>query len=176
MLLPKIDKFIYRKLKFVLNLFSFFTHFSVEFIYKYFTMIISEKYAEKNLKLCETKLNQRWRHASGSLVMSCINIFTNYFPELSLLIGSLENYSLCEGHYNQIIISFNVCKCPICKLVQLQVLLSTQIRTNEGEILIIHCFNHLLMMQKSKYLHQTNIIRENKRKIREFRKRSNWLY
>ena len=39
--------------------------------------------------------------------MSRINIFTNYFPELSLLIGPLENYSLCEGHYNQIILNDN---------------------------------------------------------------------
>jgi len=26
-----------------------------------------------------------------------------YFPELSLLLDSLENYSLCEKHYNHII-------------------------------------------------------------------------
>ena len=71
---------------------------------------LTEKYSEKKLKLCETKLNQRWRHASGSLVMKRIKCFTNYFPELSLLIGFLENYSLCEGHYNQIISNDNFLK------------------------------------------------------------------
>src|SRR6185369_4161000 len=68
---------------------------------------LTEKYSEKKLKLCETKSNQHWRHASGNLVMSHINHFTNYFPELSLLIGSLENHTLCEGHYNQIISNDN---------------------------------------------------------------------
>lgn len=68
---------------------------------------LTEKYSEKNLKSCDTKLNQRWRRASGILVTSRISNFTNYFPELSLLIGSLENYSLCEGHYNQIISNDN---------------------------------------------------------------------
>jgi hypothetical protein len=27
-----------------------------------------------------------------------------YFPELSVSLGSLENYSLCERHYNQIVV------------------------------------------------------------------------
>ena len=30
---------------------------------------------------------------------------TKYFPELSALLDSLENYSVCERHYNQIVVS-----------------------------------------------------------------------
>ena len=34
-----------------------------------------------------------------------VKIFAEYFPELFLLIYSLDNYSICVRHYNQIITS-----------------------------------------------------------------------
>jgi hypothetical protein len=61
-----------------------------------------EKYSE-SLSLCETKENQIWRYASGNMAVKKINVIANYLPELPLLLDSLNNYSLCEKHYNQII-------------------------------------------------------------------------
>ena len=68
---------------------------------------LTEKYSENQLKLCETKDNQYWRQASGKAVIERINLFAKYFPELSLLIKSLENYSICKRHYNQIVANNN---------------------------------------------------------------------
>lgn len=61
------------------------------------------KYPESQLAQCETKENQRWRHALADAVIKRITEMAKYFPELSLLLDSLENYSLCERHYNQVI-------------------------------------------------------------------------
>src|SRR6185312_9410136 len=51
------------------------------------------------LSQCEVKENQRWRHAS----VKRLTEMAEYSPELSSLLNSLENYSLCEKHYNQIV-------------------------------------------------------------------------
>ena len=64
---------------------------------------IVHKYLESKLKQCETKSNQYWRQVSGKAVKVRLQLFTEYFPELSSLIDSLENYSICEKHYNQIV-------------------------------------------------------------------------
>ncbi|RHZ57719.1 hypothetical protein Glove_384g16 [Diversispora epigaea] len=63
----------------------------------------SRKYPESQLIQCETKPNQRCRHASAKAAMEKIIETAKYFPELSLLLDSLENYSICEKHYNQIV-------------------------------------------------------------------------
>lgn len=60
-----------------------------------------------NLSPCETKKDQTWRRASGNKVVGRVNIFAKYFTELSLLIDSLNEYSVCEKHYNQIIMTDN---------------------------------------------------------------------
>jgi len=60
-----------------------------------------------NLSPCETKEDQTWRRASGNKVVGHVNIFAKYFTELSLLIDSLNEYSVCEKHYNQIIMTDN---------------------------------------------------------------------
>ena len=57
----------------------------------------------ESLSLCETKENQKWRFASGNAAVERINIMAKYFPELSLLLDSLNNYSFCEKHYNQVV-------------------------------------------------------------------------
>ena len=65
---------------------------------------LTETYSSSSqLALCETKQKQRWRHASGKVVFERIGLFAKYFPELVSLSESLENYSFCERHYNQII-------------------------------------------------------------------------
>jgi hypothetical protein len=46
-----------------------------------------------------------WRRASGNKANERVKIFAEYFPELFLLIYSLDNYSICVRHYNQIITS-----------------------------------------------------------------------
>ena len=59
---------------------------------------------DSQLTQCETKENQRWRHASANAAVKSLTEMAEYLPELSLLLDSLENYSLCERHYNQIIV------------------------------------------------------------------------
>src|SRR3989337_1168431 len=63
----------------------------------------ANKYPESQLAQCETKENQRWRHAFADAVIKRITETAKYFPELYLLLDSLDNYSLCERHYNQVI-------------------------------------------------------------------------
>ncbi len=63
----------------------------------------ANKYPESQLAQCETKENQRWRYALADAVIKRITEIAKYFPELSLLLESLDNYSLCERHYNQVI-------------------------------------------------------------------------
>ncbi|RHZ81568.1 hypothetical protein Glove_117g420 [Diversispora epigaea] len=63
----------------------------------------SRKYPESQLIQYETKSNQRWRYASSKVTMEKIVETAKYFPELSLLFDSLENYSICEKHYNQVV-------------------------------------------------------------------------
>jgi len=46
-----------------------------------------------------------WKRASGSKANERVKIFAKYFSELSLLIQSLDNYSICVRHYNQIVTS-----------------------------------------------------------------------
>ncbi|CAG8454437.1 2147_t:CDS:2 [Diversispora eburnea] len=46
---------------------------------------------------------QKWRHTSADAAVKKLTEIAKYFPELTLLLDSLENYSLCEKHYNNII-------------------------------------------------------------------------
>src|SRR5690242_17483383 len=63
-----------------------------------------EKYEEIGLKSCETKETQRWRHASAQEAARQLAFYHPYFTELANL-RSLTVYSLCERHYNQLIVS-----------------------------------------------------------------------
>jgi hypothetical protein len=63
----------------------------------------ANRYPESQLVQCETKEDQRWRHASADAVIKRITEVAKYFSELSLLLDSLKNYSLCERHYNQVV-------------------------------------------------------------------------
>ena len=60
----------------------------------------------KNIQLapCETKENQRWRHVSASAAAGSLTKMAKYLPELSSLLDSLDNYSICERHYNQVVV------------------------------------------------------------------------
>ncbi|GBB93104.1 hypothetical protein RclHR1_02110003 [Rhizophagus clarus] len=60
-------------------------------------------YERKGLRKCETKIPQTWRHASTKAVASRLSLYHTFFLELINLQISLESYSLCKKHYNQII-------------------------------------------------------------------------
>lgn len=62
-------------------------------------------YKDKGLRECETKKTQKWRHASSQEAANRLSLYHNFFPELASLQTSLETYSLCEKHYNQIVAS-----------------------------------------------------------------------
>src|ERR1044072_898837 len=61
------------------------------------------KYLNSQLLQCEVKESQRWRYASGDVAINKIKAMVKYFSELSSLLNSLKNYSICEKHYNQIV-------------------------------------------------------------------------
>src|SRR6266480_2940629 len=55
------------------------------------------------VEMCETKEKLKWRFASGEKSTERVKLLAKYFPELTSLPNSLENYSICEKHYNQLI-------------------------------------------------------------------------
>ena len=57
------------------------------------------------MKTCETKESQKWRHASNQETAKRLTHYHNCLPELSNLHSVLESYSICERHYNQIIVT-----------------------------------------------------------------------
>jgi len=65
---------------------------------------LANEYDESQLVKCETKESQRWRHASAIAAAESITEMAKYFPRLTILLDSLDNYSLCERHYNQIVV------------------------------------------------------------------------
>jgi hypothetical protein len=62
---------------------------------------LSNKYSE--LKQCDIKSEPRYRQASGDKIKGRVKLFAKYFTEISSLIDSLKDYSICERHYNQIV-------------------------------------------------------------------------
>ncbi|CAG8799807.1 7149_t:CDS:1, partial [Gigaspora margarita] len=66
-----------------------------------------KKYKEIGLKFCKTKETQRWQHASTQEAARQLTFYFPYFIELTNL-HSLRVYSLCERHYNQLIVSNNL--------------------------------------------------------------------
>jgi hypothetical protein len=65
---------------------------------------LANEYDESQLARCETKQSQKWRHATANVAAQRITEMAKYFPELSALLDSLDDYSLCERHYNQIVV------------------------------------------------------------------------
>ena len=55
---------------------------------------------ERFVEMCETKEK---RFASGEKPTERAKLLAKYFPELFSLLNSLENYSICEKHYNQLV-------------------------------------------------------------------------
>ena len=62
-----------------------------------------EKYQGSQLAQCETKERQQWCWVSGEKATERVKLLSHYFPELLLLLNSLNKYSLCEKHYNQLV-------------------------------------------------------------------------
>lgn len=65
---------------------------------------LADEYDESQITRCETKQSQKWRHAAASAAAESITEMAKYFPKLSVLLDSLDSYSLCEKHYNQIVV------------------------------------------------------------------------
>ncbi|CAH1770671.1 5362_t:CDS:1, partial [Entrophospora sp. SA101] len=58
-------------------------------------------YTDKGLKPCAVKKNQTWRYASSKAAAEKLQACHNYIPELIHI--SLNSFSVCEVHYNQVI-------------------------------------------------------------------------
>ncbi|CAG8517829.1 12307_t:CDS:1 [Dentiscutata heterogama] len=54
---------------------------------------------------CETKERQTIRHADSKLAKSRLPLYNSFFPELIQIQTHLEDFSLCEKHYNQLVVS-----------------------------------------------------------------------
>ena len=61
-------------------------------------------YHHRGLKECETKKSQTKRHASTKKLKTRLSLFNDFFPELVEIQTHLEDYSICERHYNQLIV------------------------------------------------------------------------
>ena len=108
------------------------------------------KYLESQLVSCKPEENQKWRHASANAVVEWIDSFAKYFPELFLLRDSLDNYSICERHYNQIVTS----KSFFNKLITANDSEENndqwkRLRTNENEDIILQQNYESLMLELS---------------------------
>ncbi|RIB23681.1 hypothetical protein C2G38_2170499 [Gigaspora rosea] len=64
-----------------------------------------EKYEGVGLLGCETKESQTKRHANSEKSKSRLQLYHTFFSELVQIQMHLEEYSLCEIHYNQLIAS-----------------------------------------------------------------------
>ncbi|CAG8819784.1 14922_t:CDS:2, partial [Gigaspora margarita] len=64
-----------------------------------------KKYKDTDLELttCETMENQKIRNATGPKVIQKINILVEYYSELEEVLESLNEYVVCQKHYNQVI-------------------------------------------------------------------------
>ncbi|CAG8655031.1 17025_t:CDS:2, partial [Gigaspora rosea] len=65
---------------------------------------LTEDYPGSELAKCETLEKKRWRHADSPMVENKAKTLVKYLPKLSPLLGSLNDYSVCQKHYNNIII------------------------------------------------------------------------
>ncbi|CAG8601296.1 11044_t:CDS:1, partial [Cetraspora pellucida] len=61
----------------------------------------------KNLGLleCEIKNSQTIRHADSKKPKSRLQLYNDFFPELIQIQTHLQDFSLCEKHYNQLVAS-----------------------------------------------------------------------
>ncbi|CAG8713113.1 17269_t:CDS:2, partial [Dentiscutata heterogama] len=54
---------------------------------------------------CETKEQQTIRHVDSKLAKSRLLLYNSFFSELIQIQTYLEDFSLCEKHYNQLVVS-----------------------------------------------------------------------
>ncbi|CAG8771737.1 6750_t:CDS:1, partial [Gigaspora rosea] len=54
---------------------------------------------------CETKERQTIWHADSNLAKNRLPLYNSFFPKLIQIQTHLEDFSLCEKHYNQLIMS-----------------------------------------------------------------------
>ncbi|RIB16285.1 hypothetical protein C2G38_2038690 [Gigaspora rosea] len=107
----------------------------------------------KNLGLleCETKSLQTMRHASSKLSQDCLPLYNNFFPELVQIQTHLEDFSLCEKHYNQIIVSDFL----------RQMLVSSNIPknrcNNQKRQINSNNFDNRIIEKQARYSHETDV-------------------
>ncbi|CAG8617549.1 3713_t:CDS:2, partial [Dentiscutata heterogama] len=65
-------------------------------------------YQKYGLKECEIKESQVKQHASSEATKNRLQIYNTFFPELDQIQTRLDSFSLCERHYNQLIVSNNL--------------------------------------------------------------------
>ncbi|RIB03900.1 hypothetical protein C2G38_2286020 [Gigaspora rosea] len=61
-------------------------------------------YPGSELAKCETLEKQKWRHADAPMVVNKAKALVKYLPKLSPFLNSLTDYSVCQKHYNNIIV------------------------------------------------------------------------
>ncbi|CAG8830534.1 8491_t:CDS:2, partial [Gigaspora margarita] len=62
-------------------------------------------YNNSGLLECKTKERQTKQHANSKLAKSCFLLYNSFFLELVKIQTHLEDFSLCEEYYNQLVIS-----------------------------------------------------------------------
>ena len=118
------------------------------------------KYNEVGLKTCETKESQKWRHASNQETAKHLTLYHNYIPELSNLHSVLESYSICEKHYNQIIVADYFYR-HIAGFVQE----NKRLRLNTDEADVTDNINPSVELEKTRKLLESSQL-ENQQKLR----------
>jgi hypothetical protein len=112
-----------------------------------------EKYNEVKLKSCEIKESQKWRSASNQETAKRLAIYYDYFPELSNLHSSLKSYSICERHYNQIIVTNQFYQHLISSVQENK---RFRLNTEEENISTPDCSDLIIELDKAKGLLELN--------------------
>ncbi|RIB04263.1 hypothetical protein C2G38_2284631 [Gigaspora rosea] len=91
------------------------------------------------------------RHASSKLPQDCLPLYNNFFPELVQIQTHLEDFYLCEKHYNQIIVSDFL----------RQMLVSSNIpknrRNNQKRQINSNNFDNRIIEKQARYSHETDV-------------------
>ncbi|CAG8611222.1 56_t:CDS:2, partial [Gigaspora rosea] len=69
-----------------------------------FSTLVGTYNETKQLSECETKDSQKIQNANTNNVRARIKLFEPYFAKLNAFQDILENYIICEKHYNQIFV------------------------------------------------------------------------
>ncbi|CAG8832635.1 7930_t:CDS:2, partial [Gigaspora margarita] len=71
---------------------------------------IDNQLMEEDEKEIKINSDQKIRGATGLKVIQKLNLLVQYYSELENMLGSLDQYIICEKHYNQVIRNNNFIK------------------------------------------------------------------